>query len=1114
MFVINIALERVLAKGHEAALGETAHLEIEDPLAHLEKPISHVAPVSSHQTASLQHVEIPVDPLVGRAIHQCPKQLHNFGKSVNVTFKVELEHIVVTPSEGSVPDWQSKCKEVLSKKFSKCEMNVPNEIEKEMCKKFGTYKHEHAFISELRNETDESVCYILAGEVEVLKALQHHKNKLASNVGEIIELSCGQYDFVKDLKINQFQTDYPSVQCVLHTSPKLSLFLKGPLLYVEQVKEELAQLIQDLKVLSVEIDQKLVNHFATCEGQKQLKEYITTKGCPMVPSFQCRSVTPTQIAAAYTVLSLVFICESAHFRFANSVTNDLKRDARCAEIRVPENLSSLIDRMREYQSLVSQLRKDHPTRIVFEDFAIFVYGISENVISTVTNIEAFIEQRKLLSAPLILSVSQLQCKALQKRPQTLEKELANCNRNLSYAFSEDETEILVTSKIFIEEDWKKQLKAAMQKYSDMFSAEQVIFNPDAVREVSKVLVETEQLQQFPFAFDLQVENTLVKIVGETSVVEKVRRQVEEISHSYDISTRKVPLQPALRAYLTQVQLKKIKINHPDLTISLDAKVLIIQGPKVKLSEFEEHLSAYLTYTSISLSTDTLLVEFFSEGYGKEFLKTILDSKANISFAVFCTTVQLDFLFNDTCEDAVRTLVAELQSMVTTKKVPLPESLKQPKSQGKARLIELYRKLEKDHNVLCSISSNLNTIEFGGKKDDVFKAVKKMSDFINEECTTVRDMQLSRPQWKLVQKDECWIKDIKQWLWKVDVLENGSQVTQVRIHLKGEDLKVIAAHRKLLELRDCLKTDSIKVLAPGACKYFQSEYTKTTILPGIESHYSVCIETILLENAEPDVIESVSQTCSSREFCRVSTKFEKTNNIVTFKIHIGDLTEFEADVIVNPANGELKHAGGLAAAIVKKGGQEIQKDCFQYVRSQLFELEEGEVFFSRVVGRLPCKAIVHAVGPRWQVKYTDHGYEKSRLKRAVTKSLAKAKKYSSIAFPAISSGIFHYPIDQCALVHVEASMNFFKTSQTALKEVSFVVIDQAHARAFQNALSQFFPGIVIALDIKTSVYTIFDPLPSPAASKVMLKETQPAKPRVLKLPCLLQGDLFSAKVRHT
>ena len=224
-------------------------------------------------------------------------------------------------------------------------------------------------------------------------------------------------------------------------------------------------------------------------------------------------------------------------------------------------------------------------------------------------------------------------------------------------------------------------------------------------------------------------------------------------------------------------------------------------------------------------------------------------------------------------------------MVTTKKIPLPESLKQPKSQGKARLVEFYMKLEKDHNVICSLSSKSDTIEFGGKKDDVIKAVEKISDFIIEECTTVRDMQLSRPQWKLIQKDECWIKDIKQWLWKVDVLENGSQVPQVRIHLKGEDLKVIAAHRKFLELRDCLKTDSIKVLAPGACKYFQSESTKTTILPGIESHYSVCIETILLENAEPDVIESASQICTYSEFCRVSTKFEKTKNIVTFKVHI-------------------------------------------------------------------------------------------------------------------------------------------------------------------------------------------------------------------------------------
>ena len=1111
----NIALERVFAKSHEAALGETAHLEIENPLAHLEKPVSHVATVPSHQTPSLQPVEIPVDPLVGRAIHRCPKQLHDFGKSVNVTFKVELEHIVVTPSEGSVPDWQSKCKEFLSEMFSKCEMHVPKEIEKEMRKKFGTYKHEHAFISDLRSETNESACYILAGEVEVLNALQHHKDSIESSVEETLELSAEEYDFIKELKFKRITYNYPSVHCVLRTTPKFKASLKGPLLHVEKAKKELAQIIQDLKVISVVTDQKIVDHFATTEGKKLLKEYIKTKACPVVPSFHYKSVAPIQVASQTvdTVLSLVLICESAHSGWANSVANDLKQEFRCSEVQVPENLL-LIDKMKEYQDLILQLKKDHQIRIVYIEFEkkIFVYGFGESVTATVTNLEAFLQKRKSLSTPLSLPVSQLLGKAFQKRSHGLDQILTTCNQNLSYSFSDDKTEILIESKVFIKGDWKQQLQASLMRYIGTFSVVEIAFNHDALQNILEYLADKEQSQQTPFAFDLQVD--LIEIAGENSVIETVKRRVEELSSSCAILTRKVRVQPALHAYLTQVQLETIKKNHPDLTIFLDTSALTIQGPRAELSELDELQSAYLKFTTVSATTDPLLAEFLCEEYGQEFLKSFLDSRQlSSSIAIFQTVSNvphLDFLCDDASEEAVRTVVRDLQSVITIGKVSLPELLRQPNIQApvKARLIEFYKKLVTLHNVICSLGSE--KIEFGGKVDDVEKAVEKMKTFVKEECTTVKHVQLSKLQWTLIQKGECWIREIQQWLHKVEPLENVSQIIQLRVHLKGEDSKVTAAHKRLLQLRDSLITDSIKVVALGACKFFQSEYAKTTILPGIENHYSVCIETVQFENAEPDKIKStsISQVCSANEFCCVSTKFEKTGNFVTFEVYIGDLTEFEADVIVNPANCKLMHSGGLAAAIVKKGGQEIQKDCSQHIQSKVYDLDEGDVFFSNVVGKLPCKAIVHAVGPRWQVKSTDHDYEKSRLRNAVTNSLAKAKHYNSIAFPAISSGIFQYPIDQCALAHIEASMNFFKTTKTILKVVSFVVNDQAHARAFHSALSQFFLDKVIPLYLDTCIY---DLVPSSTTSKVMLKKTQPKKPKAPKVPSLLQEDLFSTKV---
>ena len=78
---------------------------------------------------------------------------------------------------------------------------------------------------------------------------------------------------------------------------------------------------------------------------------------------------------------------------------------------------------------------------------------------------------------------------------------------------------------------------------------------------------------------------------------------------------------------------------------------------------------------------------------------------------------------------------------------------------------------------------------------------------------------------------------------------------------------------------------------------------------------------------------------------------------------GDITEFRADVIVNAANEELKHIGGVADSVLKKGGQVIQQESDRYVRSH-GSLKPGEIWLSHVVGNLSCSALIHAVGPRW------------------------------------------------------------------------------------------------------------------------------------------------------
>lgn len=150
--------------------------------------------------------------------------------------------------------------------------------------------------------------------------------------------------------------------------------------------------------------------------------------------------------------------------------------------------------------------------------------------------------------------------------------------------------------------------------------------------------------------------------------------------------------------------------------------------------------------------------------------------------------------------------------------------------------------------------------------------------------------------------------------------------------------------------------------------------------------------------------------------------------LTVELVEGDITELEADAIVNAANPYLKHGGGVAAAIVRKGGWEIQEESDRYVR------EHGPVPVGGVAvtgaGKLKARYVIHAVGPR----YGEEGADEE-LASAIRSALAKAEELDlrSIALPAISTGAYGYPLDKCARI-MARTIKAFAASARSLKRV--------------------------------------------------------------------------------
>ena len=145
---------------------------------------------------------------------------------------------------------------------------------------------------------------------------------------------------------------------------------------------------------------------------------------------------------------------------------------------------------------------------------------------------------------------------------------------------------------------------------------------------------------------------------------------------------------------------------------------------------------------------------------------------------------------------------------------------------------------------------------------------------------------------------------------------------------------------------------------------------------------------------------------------------------------GDITEQETDAIVNAANAQLILGGGVAGAIRRKGGPSIQEECNKI----------GGTFVGGAVittgGNLKAKHVIHAVGPRM-----GEGDDDNKLKNATINSLKSADENNlkSIAFPAISTGIFGFPLERCAEIMLSETINYLK-GQTGLEKVIFCLFD--------------------------------------------------------------------------
>lgn len=173
--------------------------------------------------------------------------------------------------------------------------------------------------------------------------------------------------------------------------------------------------------------------------------------------------------------------------------------------------------------------------------------------------------------------------------------------------------------------------------------------------------------------------------------------------------------------------------------------------------------------------------------------------------------------------------------------------------------------------------------------------------------------------------------------------------------------------------------------------------------------------------------------------------EKTVNNRSFKLVNGSIIDEPVDAIVNPANENLSHGGGLAGLIVKTGGVKIQEESYKKA-----PVRTGSAVFTGA-GKLKFKYIIHSVGPIYR---GGHNNEAVLLASAVLSALKVADNLSlkSISMPPISTGIFGYPVEPAIRIISETIFDYMK-NESSLKEIRLCEFNSVKAEQIKNIIEK-------------------------------------------------------------
>ena len=657
--------------------------------------------------------------------------------------------------------------------------------------------------------------------------------------------------------------------------------------------------------------------------------------------------------------------------------------------------------------------------------------------------------QKVMQNAFVIQVYKPFVDCLKKKQEEIGKQLNQLHAAILVDTEEEQVTVSPCPGSEYLEDWQTNCQSIIDSLLESFITETVCFPSEIKHFILPIIISVIQSQP-SLLIDCDTENSKVVITGEKLVVEKVKERLEEEVHESQMNKRESLFIEDLKFLaFFRIKLDQLLTKHPyiEATLHIDENFVSIVGVKANRNAFKEDLEslrAGMVSVKVKISKD--LSEFLSTPLGRTLLHDRYLQGYESLVAVYFDLEGILFLLCSRKEDGVN-VDKNIQKNLSSTNVPFPEEFI-PSLKGKDWATK-KSDLEESHFVSISIVGN--KIKLTGDKESLDHASTEVQQFIERECNVEKSITLCEAQWRLLNTHMLnkWIK-VEQKLKEQSKLKyslSNEEDKKMLIALKGEKSLVADFAKQIETLISAICTaPPLEQARPGTVKFFYSDKGKTLIM-GVEAQEKSCIQLDVLQDGNDDdgVLENVATIAHNSTLCMGKTKEGKVITLVK-----GDITEVSVDVIVNASNADLKHIGGVALAIASKGGLIIQEESNRHIRRE-GKLNDGDAVIMKDVGKLPCKRLIHAIGLKWDGGLSS---EQALLKRACLESLKLARNYRTVSFPAISSGIFGFPINKCATCMIKAFTEYSRSDTlSSLHEITIVVRDQSAIDAFTSEMRQ-------------------------------------------------------------